>query len=204
MSTLEKEQSVLSICSGSQTVDIRAPTTEINNERHNHNHISIHPMQLQQTTCPYESMSFDQSFGLDTANPTYGLNTKFSDFRSSFTSTRPVVNNHQTQNWHLEDSDMLTPLPENMLYGVDLEQIEKINDNELDGIVPVTDQISNNLKVTSEDQPMTKLPKESNFIFLLLNRILKVHDLFLFLSHFSFLISHVIHKLLNFSLIEIQ
>merc|ERR1711997_912518 len=56
----------------------------------------------------------------------------------------------------------LTPLPENMLYGVDLEQIEKINDNELDGIVPVTDQISNNLKVTSEDQPMTKLPKKSN------------------------------------------
>merc|ERR1711997_964475 len=56
----------------------------------------------------------------------------------------------------------LTPLPENMLYGVDLEQIEKINDNELDGIVPVTDQISNNLKVTSEDQPMTKLPKKNN------------------------------------------
>ena len=162
MSTLEKKQSVLSICSGSQTVDIRAPTIKMNNERRNHNHISIHPMQLQQTTCPYESMSFDQSFGLDTVNPTYGLNTKFSDFRSSFTSTLPVINDHQTQNWHLEDSDMLTPLPENMLYGVDLEQIEKINDNELDGIVPVTDQISNNLKVTSEDQPMTKLPKKSN------------------------------------------
>ena len=162
MSTSEKEQSVLSICSGSQTVDIRAPNIEVNNERRNHNQIFIQPMQLQQTTCPYASMSFDHSFGLDTIDPTYGLNTKFSDFRSSFTSNPPVMSDHQTQNWHLEDSDMLTPLPENLLYDVDLEQIEKVNDDELDGIVPVTNQKSNNPEVTPEDQPMTKLPKKIN------------------------------------------
>ena len=160
MSTQEKKQSVLSVGSGSQTVDIRAPTIKVNNERRNHNQIFIHPMQLQQTTCPYDNMSFDQSYGLDTSDPTYGLNTNFSDFRSSFTSNLPVMSDHQTQNWHLEDSDLLTPLPENLLYDVDLEQIKKVNENELDGIVPVTNQKSHMPEVPPQDPPMTKLPKK--------------------------------------------
>ena len=160
MSTWEKKQSVLSICSGSQTVDIRAPTIEMNNERRNHNQIFINPMQLQQTTCSYDSMSFDQSLGLDTIDPTYGLNTKFSDFKSSFTSTPPVMSDHQTQNWHLEDSDLLTPLPENLLHDVDLEEIRKVNKNELDGIVPVKNRTNINPEVTPQDQHMKKLPRK--------------------------------------------
>lgn len=162
MSTLEEKQSVLSVGSGSQTVDIRAPTIKPINEYQDHNQIFIHPMQLQQTTCPYDSMSFDQAYGLDTINSTYGLNTSFSDFRSSFTSNLPVMNDHQTQNWHLEDSDLLTPLPENLLYNVDLKKIEKVNKNGLDGIVPITNQKIHNHETPPQDQPMTKLPRKTH------------------------------------------
>ena len=172
MSTLEKEQSVLSPYSGSQTIDIRNPTTEVNDQRHYHNQIFIHPMQVQQTTCSYANMSFDQSYDVDTIGQTYGLNTNFSDFKSSFTSNPPVRSDHQIQNWHLEDSDMLTPLPDNLLHDVDLAEIEKVNHdvdleeidkidkNELDGAVPVKNLKSNKPEVTPKDQPMTKLPKK--------------------------------------------
>ena len=42
MSTPEKEQSVLSVGSGSQTVDIRAPTIKVNNKHRSHNQIRSH------------------------------------------------------------------------------------------------------------------------------------------------------------------
>ena len=160
MATLEKEQSVLSMCSGSQTVDIRAPTIGLNNEYRENNQIFIHPMQLQQTTCSYAEMSFDRSYGLNTSDPTYGLDTNFSDFTSSFTSLSPMTSNQQTQNWHLEDSDLLIPLPENLLHDVDLEHIKKVNKDGLDGIVPVTNQTTHNPKGPPQDPPMTKLPKK--------------------------------------------
>ena len=157
MSTLENNRSVLS---NSQTFDIRAPTIKYNSERLNQNQIWIQPEQLQQTTCPYANMSFDHSYGLNTIDPIYNLNTNFSDFKSSFKPKSPITSDHQTQNWHLEDTDLLIQLPESLLHNVDLEQIKKVNKDGLDNIMLNVKESHHNPEVQTKNLPMTKLPKK--------------------------------------------
>jgi hypothetical protein len=68
------------------------------------------------------------------------------------------MSNHQTQNWHLEDSDLLIPLPENLLHDVDLEKFKNVNQEGLDSIMPVSNPTCANPEILPRDPPMTKLP----------------------------------------------
>ena len=133
-------QPALTKDNGSRTFDIAMTSTQIFDNPYNSNPKWIQPIQIQQTTHPYEPTSIETSYGnemnvakLDTdditsSDPSYGLGTSVLNFNQTLNS-KP--HNH-VQNLNLEDSDLLIPLPESLLYNVDLERLQNINQPVLD------------------------------------------------------------------------
>ena len=135
-------QPVLTQNNGSQTVDIAMPSTQIFDNSYNPDPRWIQPIQIQQTTHPYEPTPFEPAYenenkvskldsdDITPADPSYGLGTSVLNFNQTLNS-KPQ--NHE-QNWSFEDSDLLVPLPESLLHNVDLEKLQNINQPVLDNI----------------------------------------------------------------------
>ena len=122
-------QPVLTQNNGSQTVDIAMPSTQIFDNSYNSDPRWIQPIQIQQTTHPYEPTSFEPAYGnennvskldpddITSYNPSYGLETFY--FNQTLNSK---LQNH-IQNWSFENSNWIIQLPESLLHIVDMEKI---------------------------------------------------------------------------------
>ena len=119
---------------GSQTTDIAIPSTQTFDNSYNPDPRWIQPIQTQQITHPYEPSS-KPTYGnenniskldpkdITSSDPSYGLETSVVNFNQTLTS-KPQ---DHVQNWSFEESDLLIPLPESLLYNLDLEKLQIIN-----------------------------------------------------------------------------
>ena len=120
---------------GSRTIDIAMTSTLIFDNSYNSNPKWIQPIQIQQTTHPYEPTPMETSYGneknvsksdpdnITSSDPLYGLETSVSNSNKTLNS-KPQ--NH-VQNWSFENPDLLIPLPESLLHNMDLEKLQNIN-----------------------------------------------------------------------------
>ena len=110
-------------------------STQIFDNSYNSNPKWIQPIQIQQTTHPYEPTPIETSYGneknvsksdpdnITSSDPLYGLETSVSNSNKTLNS-KPQ--NH-VQNWSFENPDLQIPLPESLLHNMDLEKLQNIN-----------------------------------------------------------------------------